>query len=248
MVTVPKFIGQKYTDIMENEEWVNTYNFSKTEAYSDDAAEGVVIDQSEAANRKKEKTEKLIDITLTVSKGPTPPNLMPDYVNTDYRNAKIELNKLQLNLEIIEQGVFDDNYTENYIIETKPPKGEALDEGQPVYLIYSKGPENRLNDVPNVVGYLQADAERTLQENDFVPVIDREDFDPTIPAGRVISQSPEDGKEAPFKSEVYIVISKGPLPESPSPSPSEPISPDVSESPGVSESPPVTEAITSPSP
>ncbi|NMA24815.1 MAG: PASTA domain-containing protein, partial [Clostridiales bacterium] len=248
-VTVPKFVGRKYTDIMENEEWINTYKFDVQEEYSDDAASGIVIDQSEPQNRQIEKTEKLIDITLTVSRGPKPAYTMPDFINKDYRNAKIELKQMPLNLDIIEEDVFHDSVSENYIIETKPPAGEELVEGQPVYLIYSKGPQNKENRVPDVVGKTEDAAKRKLEDMKFIAAVEYR-HDEVIPEGRVISQWPEADEMAPYKSEVKIVVSLGPDPalQSPSPSPSETVSPDVSQPPDVSESPDVTETIISPSP
>lgn len=249
-ITVPKFIGRKYSDILENEEWINTYNFTPEEDYSDDAAAGIVIDQSKPQNRQIEKTEKLIEITLTVSKGPKPAYTMPDFINEDYRNAEIELKQMPIKLEIIKEDVFNDSVTADCIIETRPPAGDELVEDQPVYLIYSKGPENRDNPVPSVLGLSLESAKRKLEDMKFVAIIERSDNDPIVPEGYIISQNPPANEMAPYKSAVYLVVSAGPLIESPSPSPSESPSPSTTdpEFPGVSESPPVTDTIVPPAP
>ncbi|NLT14231.1 MAG: Stk1 family PASTA domain-containing Ser/Thr kinase [Clostridiales bacterium] len=249
-ITVPKFIGRKYSDILENEEWINTYNFTPEEDYSDDAAAGIVIDQSKPQNRQIEKTEKLIEITLTVSKGPKPAYTMPDFINEDYRNAEIELKQMPIKLEIIKEDVFNDRVTADCIIETRPPAGDELVEDQPVYLIYSKGPENRDNPVPSVLGLSLESAKRKLEDMKFVAIIERSDNDPIVPEGYIISQNPPANEMAPYKSAVYLVVSAGPLIESPSPSPSESPSPSTTdpEFPGVSESPPVTDTIVPPAP
>jgi serine/threonine-protein kinase len=250
-VTVPKFIGMEYDKILENEEWANTYHFTKEEAYSDTAAAGIVTDQSEQVNRQIDKTDKLIEITLTVSKGQRPPNIMPDYFNTDYRIAMNDLNTMGLNIKVEEpQGKYDDDITENFIIDTIPKAGDELVDGMTVYLTYSLGPENKKVEVPNVVGYLEESAKSKLEDSKFVMVVENRINDPLIPEGRVISQLPEAGEMAAYKSEVYLVISLGPLVESPSPSPTESASPSPTESvsPDVSESPPVTDTFIPPVP
>ena len=249
-VTIPKFIGQKYTEILENEEWKDTYNFSKTEDYSEDAAEGFVIEQNETPYRKKEKKDALIEIILTVSRGPKPPNLMPQFFNTDWRIAQNELNTMGLNITVKPDPKYHDEIAENYIIETIPKEGEELHDGMVVYLTYSMGPENKDNPVPNVINTPLSSAQRKLEDMKFIPRLGEPQHDPIIPKDYVILTDPAPGTMAPYKSEVYLTISLGPMEESPSPSPIESPSPSPSEpvSPDVSESPPVTDTITSPSP
>ena len=163
---------------------------------------------------------------------------MPDFINKEYRDAEIELNKLPIELEIIVVDEYHDSVTENYIVETKPPADEELVEGQLVYLIYSKGPQIKENRVPNVVDKSEDAARISLEDMKFIAVPEYR-YDAETLEGRVISQSPVANVMAPYKSEVKIVVSLGPEPAPESPSPSEPISPDVPPSPDVPESPDV---------
>lgn len=227
-VTIPNFIGKKYSDISANQDYVNTYNFSVKEEYSTDVDTGVVISQTPQADRKQSKpVGGLIAVALTVSKGQEPSVTMPDLTNTDYRDAKIQLQKLGLELDVQLQPQFDDNVTKGYVISTIPAVGDALIKGQTVYIIYSNGPQ--LVEVPNVEGLSLEVAKSRLEGYDFIVALGDSMNDPNVPKGYVISQDLVPNSQAPYKSKVVLTVSEGPV-ESPSPSPSQ-VSPSSSPSP-----------------
>jgi beta-lactam-binding protein with PASTA domain len=83
--------------------------------------------------------------------------------------------------------------------------------GSRVNMVLSKGPESVA--VPDVVGKAQADAEAALKGGGLVVGIVTQEYNATIPAGRVISQSPAAGTSVKHGSAVSLAVSKGPEPQ-----------------------------------
>lgn len=99
------------------------------------------------------------------------------------------------------------------VLETDPAPGASVPEGSVVTVYYSDGPE----EIPDVVGKTQEEAERILREAGYVPDV-VESANTTEPKGTVIQQSPPAGQQAQEGSTVTIVVSSYEEPsESPSP-------------------------------
>jgi eukaryotic-like serine/threonine-protein kinase len=98
---------------------------------------------------------------------------------------------------------------EGSVISTDPAAGEELKRNQVVALVVSDGPEPVA--VPNVVGQPGDQAKAAVIDAQLEPRV-REKFNETIPAGIVISQSPEGGggRTAGKNSVLRLVVSKGP--------------------------------------
>ncbi len=88
-----------------------------------------------------------------------------------------------------------------------PAAGVELERDQAVVLVISDGPEPVA--VPNVVGQPVDQAKAAVIDAGLEPQV-REKFDETIPAGTVISQSPEGNRTAGKGSVLKLVVSKGP--------------------------------------
>jgi len=88
------------------------------------------------------------------------------------------------------------------VLATDPTPGESVPEGSVVTIFYSDGPE----EVPDVIGDQQEEAEAKLREAGFEPKV-VESTATTEPKGTVIDQSPEGGEDAPEGSTVTIVVS-----------------------------------------
>ncbi|HYH33724.1 MAG TPA: Stk1 family PASTA domain-containing Ser/Thr kinase [Nocardioides sp.] len=114
------------------------------------------------------------------------------------------------------------------VLETDPAPGTSVPEGSTVRVFWSDGPE----EVPDVTGLQQGEAEDVLQEAGFtVDVV--ETTDTTEPRGTVVRQSPQGGSNASEGATVTIVVSA--FEEEPSGSPSE--TPIETESPSETVSP-----------
>lgn len=76
-------------------------------------------------------------------------------------------------------------------------------------------------DVPDVTGMTQAEAETTLTDAKLEVTVSLA-YSPTVPMGRVISQTPAAGSIAKPADAVIIIVSRGPDPNTPPPPPDPP--------------------------
>src|SRR5689334_12188308 len=96
------------------------------------------------------------------------------------------------------------------VLETDPTPGANVPQGSDVVVYFSDGPEQ----VPDVIGMQQNEAEQALRDAGFDPFVTQE-TNTTKPKGEVIDQRPQGGQTAPEGSTVTIVVSAY---EEPSPS------------------------------
>ena len=235
-IDIPKFIGQKYSDIENNDAYNEVFDFTVTEQYDDEVDEGYVISQSPTEDRKKLPASRVIEVSLTVSKGEEPAQTMPDVVNMDYRSAKIQLENMGLNLDVETTPENNPDVTKDYVIETIPKADEALNEGQTVFITYSLGPLVKMTTVPPLEGRSLTAAESSLKDYDLTLGTVTYEESEDIPENQVIYQGRVAGEEVPFNTAISLVVSKGP-PEEPSPSPSPSDQPTTSPDDGVTTSP-----------
>ncbi|MGZ4449577.1 MAG: Stk1 family PASTA domain-containing Ser/Thr kinase, partial [Nocardioides sp.] len=98
------------------------------------------------------------------------------------------------------------------VVATDPAQGQQVPQGSAVTVYFSDGPEQ----VPDVVGKQQSDAEKMLRDAGFQPEV-VQSSNTTEPAGTVIQQSPQGGQPQPQGTVVTIVVSSYQPSESPSP-------------------------------
>lgn len=212
LVTIPSFEGELLTAVQNNEEY-DIYNFDVTLEYNEEYPEGYIISQSPLPDRQQAMTESGVDIKVVVSSGSEPQVLMPDYVNKDYREAKVELDGMGMGLNVEIDSQYDDKITEGNVIQQIPEAGDPLTEGGTVYLIYSLGPEIKLTLVPNVTGISQTEAVRILQSKQLGYKIEYVDSD--VQVDYVIDQSIDENEEVPEKTVVVLTVSTGSLASNP---------------------------------
>lgn len=251
-VDIPKFIGDKYSDIINkkenDDESLKYFEFETEERYDEKAEAGVVIDQYPLPRQMKVPASGIITIKLIVSKGQEPAVLMPDLFNMDHRQARNEMEMLSeernLDLKIETEEEPNDEIVKGYVIKTTPAEGEVLVKGMTVYIIYSSGPAEKKVIVPDVVGLPLQIAKEELIAHGLIPVEGEHRYDPFAPKGYVIGQNPgpSNGEpKAPYKSSVTLIISDGVEEASPSPS-------DISPTPPPSDDSPTPPGDVSPSP
>ncbi|UOO36873.1 Stk1 family PASTA domain-containing Ser/Thr kinase [Oscillospiraceae bacterium CM] len=226
-VTVPKFVTLTYDDVVGNPENTQIYHFSKTDVYDASIPAGVIISQDPQPNRQYNKQPgSLIDVNLTVSRGPEPEQTMPDLSNMDIYQAQSALSSLMLDLDVKTTAQSDDSITKDYVIKTTPAAGDALTKGMTVFIIYSSGPEPVT--VPDVTGLPISQAESRLKSYGLTWKIQYQASDTA--KDTVIFQSIPKDAQVPKNSQVILTVSTGPSTvTSPPPSPS--ISPSTSPSP-----------------
>ncbi|SHH50048.1 serine/threonine protein kinase [Sporobacter termitidis DSM 10068] len=250
-VDIPNFAGQKYSDIQNNPD-NQTFAFKVEEQYDDTVEEGYVISQDPTARQVILPASGKYPVSLVVSQGKKPDVLMPDCTKKNYMQARIDLEQIAhdqgwtLNIET--QAQTSEDVTADYVISTVPAADIALFNNETITIIYSTGPAEKKEKVPNVVGLPIETAQDVLFNAGFVPKNSGHRNHADVPKGYVISQDPEspDGQTlAVYKSNVNLIVSDGPEETSPSPPPS--TSPSPSPSPETSVSPPTpSEPVTPP--
>ncbi len=205
-MAVPNFVGVKLEDILANPAYTDNFNIIPTYESSESVAEGMVMNQNPMASRSVIKSEKKADIKLVVSSGTTI-IILPPLVNTDYRDAIIQLNKLGLNHE--ESFVKSEDVTEGYVISMIPSDGAEMKAGDTVFLEISTGPEIKFVEMPQLVGDTINTAQAKLEGLELVmgSITERPD---DAPEGTVTWQSRTAGDSVQEKTKINLIISSGP--------------------------------------
>ena len=212
-IQIPNFVGSYYTDILNNTQFTDIFNFEVVYKPDADAAENMIIDQSIAPNKSYAKKGEGIDITLTVSSGIQMVPI-PSVYNKEYRAAEQELKAAGLLVEI--ERVYDDNITKDFVISSSPGEGESISVGSTVYLKVSDGPEVEPVAVPNVIGLTVNGARSRLTERGLeLGTVTQVESD--YPANTVIWQSTAQGTMVDPGTKIYLQVSTGPAEESPEP-------------------------------
>jgi len=154
-----------------------------------------------------------VDFVISTGK---PLATVPSVVGQDKDAAKAALRQAHFKV-ILKQTNSDE--PAGQVISTDPGGGESVPQGSTVTVSWSDGPEQ----VPDVVGMKQADAEKAIRAAGFQPDV-VESSSTTEPKGTVIQQSPKPGQTAAQGSTVTILVSSF-EPPSQSPSPTDTTSP-----------------------
>jgi serine/threonine-protein kinase len=149
-------------------------------------------------------------INLTLSLGQQPAKV-PYLIGQTQQQAGAALNAVGL------KAVFHpekSDQPQGTVIRTTPAANQSVPQGSNVDVFVSKGPQQ----VPDVVGMQQADAEKALRDAGYVPVPVPSN-DTTKPKGQVIQQIPGAGQKEPQGTQITIVVSSYEPPSTPPTSP-----------------------------
>jgi serine/threonine-protein kinase len=224
-IVVPDWTNLMYEDIYNDPQYNGYFTFSRKEEDSDEILPGHVISQSPPAERTKVRTNKEIEVVLTVSVGPKTITLR-DYHNVDYRAATSELRQLGL---IVAEPIFElsDSVTDSYVIRTAPDADTIRHPGDTVTLYVSKGAQIKFKTVPNVVGRALIDAQGII-ENQNLTVGDIKTAESEEPYGTVLEQSISQNEEVEEHTRINLTISDGTLGENAgTPNPDLPDDPEI---------------------
>ncbi len=205
-ITVPDFVGKSYEAVIANTDYTNVYNIIPTYAPSDEVDEGHIISQDPIAGRSVVQSSERINLEVIVSTGKEFV-VVPNLVNMENRQAKIDLDRLDLKYEITT--VSSDTVTEGYIISTIPIAGEELLPGETVYLTVSGGPKIIMVEVPTLTG-ISLEVAKSRIESVNLTVGDIREVEDSSASGTVIFQSVPAGTEVPEHSVVNLQVSLGP--------------------------------------
>jgi beta-lactam-binding protein with PASTA domain/tRNA A-37 threonylcarbamoyl transferase component Bud32 len=150
-------------------------------------------------------------VALIVSTGPEE-KTVPDVIGLDQEDAASRLSEEGLTVVVREKASSEPVDT---VVEQTPAAGQLVDEGSTVTIFVSNG---KLDEVPDVVGLGQADAEAEIRDAGFTPSVKFREVVNPDKNGNVLSQTPPAGKK--HRRGGTVVVTVGQLAE-PAPPPSE---------------------------
>ena len=197
-VTIPNFVGQNIVQV--EQEYKDKLVFEKTEEYSNEYEEGIIMWQSQTGKTVREG----FTLQVTVSKGQrliTVPNM----VNKDAEVARSEITSAGFTPIVTE--IYDDNVAKGMVVKTEPEAGTEYPEGKEVKIFVSQGPFETQVKVPNVVGMTQSKAIAKLKESKLDYEVQEQKHDGD--KGKVVDQSEAEGTYVDRGTKVIIYVSTG---------------------------------------
>ncbi len=162
---------------------------------------GQIVEQDPAAGRTR-KSNLVIQVYVAAEPEKVP---MKDLVGMEYRQARVLLTDLGLDLKITTEPVPSDKYGADAVVETVPAADEPLTAGQTVILRVSTGPETVT--VPTFTGQDIANAVKNAQDLGLtVGEITYDPFNMSNP-GMVVEQSIEPTSEVPGGTKISFTVS-----------------------------------------
>ena len=205
-IPLPNFVGSNYDAVIGNTELSSTYKFNVIYVSDDSSAPGTIINQDPAAGRSMMVTPSGIEVDITVNAGSSQ-IVVPNVINTDYREAMRNLRAAGFNVEI--ENAASDSYTKDYVIASIPAPGDSASAGDTVTITVSAGPEILYVSMPNLVGSTEDSAISKIESSNLsYGGSDRvvSDYEP----GTVIDQSITASESIAEHTKIYLTVSAGP--------------------------------------
>ena len=162
---------------------------------------GQIVEQDPAADRTR-KSNLVIQVYVAAEPEKVP---MKDLVGMEYRQARVLLTDMGLDLKITTETVSSDKYGADAVIETVPAADEPLVAGQTVILRVSTGPETVT--VPTFTGQDIANAVQNAQDLGLTVGEITYDTFSFAPQGQVIEQSIKPTSEVPGGTKISFTVS-----------------------------------------
>ena len=162
---------------------------------------GQIVEQDPAAGRTR-KSNLVIQVYVAAEPEKVP---MKDLVGMEYRQARVLLTDMGLDLKITTETVSSDKYGADAVIETVPAADEPLVAGQTVILRVSTGPETVT--VPSFTGQDIANAVQNAQDLGLTVGEITYDTFSFAPQGQVIEQSIKPTNEVPGCAKISFTVS-----------------------------------------
>lgn len=162
---------------------------------------GQIVEQDPAAGRTR-KSNLVIQVYVAAEPEKVP---MKDLVGMEYRQARVLLTDMGLDLKITTETVSSDKYGADAVIETVPAADEPLVAGETVILRVSTGPETVT--VPTFTGQDIANAVQNAQDLGLTVGEITYDTFSFAPQGQVIEQSIKPTSEVPGGTKISFTVS-----------------------------------------
>ncbi len=162
---------------------------------------GQIVEQDPTAGRTR-KSNLVIQVYVAAEPEKVP---MKDLVGMEYRQARVLLTDMGLDLKITTETVSSDKYGADAVIETVPAADEPLVAGQTVILRVSTGPETVT--VPTFTGQDIANAVQNAQDLGLTVGEITYDAFSFAPQGQVIEQSIKPTSEVTGGTKISFTVS-----------------------------------------
>lgn len=208
LVKVPSLDGMTEDEAKET---LNGLGLGYTKQGVEESAtyeEGLIIWQSV---EKDQEVKKNTQVSVIVSSGITEKTVvLEDVVGKTEDRAQQILNGQDVKVSAVAE--YDEAIPQGQVVSMSPSARTEVAVGSTVVITVSKGPEPPAEvQVPNLLGKTKIKAEEALKEVGLVGS-SSEQYDETIVAGEVISQSTEEGTTVKEGTTIKYVVSKGPSP------------------------------------
>ena len=204
---VPYLIGMTIAEAEEDERVKDIFEIEQIgQRASSEYEAGKIIEQSPEQG-KTVKGNRVISVL--VSTGARTESML-NLVNTERRNAALQLKNLDLDLVIddtLEE--YSESITAGYVIRTLPEAGTTLNEGDSVTLVVSKGSEKK---TVTVITFTGSDIDIVRQQATQMGLVvgDVSSRADVSPIGTVLEQSIAPNTDVKEGTTITFVVSSGP--------------------------------------
>ena len=204
---VPHLIGMTIDEANEDENVKGIFTIEQIgQRASSEYAAGQIIEQSPERG-KRVKGNRVISVFVSTG---AKTEKMPNLVNSERRNAALQLKNLDLSLVVddtLEE--YSESITAGYVIRTIPEAGMTLNEGDSVTLVVSKGSEKK---TVTVITFTGSDIEIVRQQATQMGLVvgDVSSRADVSPIGTVLEQSIAPNTDVKEGTVITFVVSSGP--------------------------------------
>ena len=204
---VPYLVGMTIAEAEADERVKDIFEIEQIgQRASSEYAAGQIIEQSPERG-KTVKGNRVISVFVSTG---ARTESMPNLVNTERRNAALQLKNLDLSLVVddtLEE--YSESITAGYVIRTIPEAGMTLNEGDSVTLVVSKGSEKK---TVTVITFTGSDIDIVRQQATQMGLVvgDVSSRADVSPIGTVLEQSIAPNTEVKEGTAITFVVSSGP--------------------------------------
>ena len=199
---VPNILGYTVEDANELETVKDIFTIEVVGTLSDDHFQPGQIVQQDPTEGVERRSNFVIQVYVCAERQEI---TMPNLQGENYQSARLKLQQYDLQLRIMTEEQFSDEFTTGQVMETIPAVGAALKKGASVTLVVSKGPESIT--VPTFTGKsyetAKADAEALGLK---VGTPQYRYFDPLAKDGDVLEQSILPGTQVQGGTEIIFTV------------------------------------------
>lgn len=214
---VPSVTGRLYSEASEDKDLLGDFTLEIVQEKESDKPAGTILSQDPTANSAVTADTGTV-IQVVVSTGQANEVRMPDVTGQDYLSANTQLktlaseNGLNLKIDFTTKTEYNDEVEKDYVISTIPVEGEALADGDTVYLVVSLGKDTQPVDMPGLLGKTEDMARKMLDSVGLSVGGVQHEYSDDYPKGQVCFQSVNEGTKVEPGTAINLIISDGPDP------------------------------------